>query len=62
MPAYDAARTLEQTVRELPVVIDMKILLDDGSSDDTVHLAKNLGLIVFAQDRNYGYGRNQQTC
>jgi glycosyltransferase involved in cell wall biosynthesis len=62
MPAYNAARTLEQTVRELPVVVDMKILVDDGSSDDTVHLAKNLGLIVFAHDRNYGYGRNQQTC
>ena len=40
----------------------MKILVDDGSSDDTVHLAKGLGLIVFAHDRNYGYGRNQQTC
>ena len=62
MPAYNAARTLEQTVRELPVVVDMKILVDDGSSDDTVHLAKSLGLIVFAHDRNYGYGRNQQTC
>ena len=62
MPAYNAARTLEQTVRELPVVVDMKILVDDGSSDDAVHLAKSLGLIVFAHDRNYGYGRNQQTC
>lgn len=45
MPAYNAARTLEQTVRELPVVVDMKILVDDGSSDDTVDLAKKLGLI-----------------
>ncbi len=62
MPANNAARTLEQTVRELPLVVDMKILVDDGSSDDTVHLANNLGLIVFAHDKNYGYGRNRQTC
>lgn len=62
MPAYNAARTLEQTVRELPDVVDIKILVDDGSSDQTVNLAKSLGLMVFAHDRNYGYGRNQQTC
>lgn len=62
MPAYNAAKTLVQTVAELPDVIDIKILVDDGSSDETVRTAEKLGLKVFAHDRNYGYGRNQQTC
>ncbi len=62
MPAYNAEKTLEQTVRELPDAIDIKILVDDASSDRTVPLARSLGLMVFAHDRNYGYGRNQQTC
>lgn len=62
MPAYNAARTLEQTVQELPAEVDIKILVDDGSSDETLRLAETLGLRVFAHDRNYGYGRNQQTC
>jgi glycosyltransferase involved in cell wall biosynthesis len=46
----------------LPDVIDIKILVDDSSSDETVRTAEKLGLKVFAHDRNYGYGRNQQTC
>jgi len=62
MPAYNAAKTLEKTVRDLPVAVDVVIVVDDHSSDETVHLAQNLGLKVFAHDRNYGYGRNQQTC
>jgi glycosyltransferase involved in cell wall biosynthesis len=62
MPAYNAEKTLPQTVRELPDEVDVKILVDDGSSDETVRLAESLGLKVFAHDRNYGYGRNQQTC
>jgi len=62
MPAYNAAKTLVQTVAELPDVIDIKILVDDGSSDETVRTAEKLGLKIFAHDRNYGYGRNQQTC
>lgn len=62
MPAYNAAKTLVQTVAELPDVIDIQILVDDGSSDETVRTAEKLGLKVFAHDRNYGYGRNQQTC
>src|SRR6516165_5312617 len=62
MPAYNAARTLEQTVRDLPGEVDVKILVDDGSSDETLEVAGDLGLRVFAYDRNYGYGRNQQTC
>jgi len=62
LPAYNAAKTLEQTVRELPREIDIHILVDDASTDDTVSIAKRLGLAVFSHDRNYGYGRNQQAC
>src|SRR5580658_2037324 len=62
MPAYNAAKTLEKTVRELPDIVDVKILVDDHSRDETVDLAGKLGLLVFAHGQNYGYGRNQQTC
>ncbi len=62
MPAYNAAKTVEQTARELPHSVDIKILVDDGSTDNTVSIARDLGLEVFVHDRNYGYGRNQQTC
>jgi len=62
MPAYNAAKTLEKTVGELPASVDIKILVDDHSSDDTVRIAHRLGLRVFVHERNYGYGRNQQTC
>jgi glycosyltransferase involved in cell wall biosynthesis len=62
MPAYNAEKTLEQTVREIPDAVDVKILVDDSSSDQTVRLAERLGLKTFVHDRNYGYGRNQQTC
>ena len=62
MPAYNAERTLEATVREIPEIVDTRILVDDYSKDQTVTVAKKLGLLVFVHDRNYGYGRNQQTC
>lgn len=62
MPAYNAEKTLEATVGELPDLVDIRILVDDSSSDATVALANRLGLRVFQHDRNYGYGRNQQTC
>jgi glycosyltransferase involved in cell wall biosynthesis len=62
MPAYNAEKTLEATVGELPEMVDICILVDDHSSDATVALANRLGLRVFQHDRNYGYGRNQQTC
>ncbi|MGB7437409.1 MAG: glycosyltransferase family 2 protein [Candidatus Acidiferrum sp.] len=62
MPAYNAAKTLEQTVRDLPDCVDATILVDDCSSDETVRIAESLGLRVFVHDKNYGYGRNQQTC
>jgi glycosyltransferase involved in cell wall biosynthesis len=62
MPAYNAEKTLQVTVGELPELVDIRILVDDSSSDHTVDLARRLGLQVFQHDRNYGYGRNQQTC
>jgi glycosyltransferase involved in cell wall biosynthesis len=62
MPAYNAAKTLEATVGEVPDLVDIRILVDDHSRDQTVALARRLGLLVFQHDRNYGYGRNQQTC
>jgi glycosyltransferase involved in cell wall biosynthesis len=62
MPAYNAERTLEKTVRELPDVVDIKILVDDSSKDHTAALSKKLGVQTFVHDANYGYGRNQQTC
>src|SRR5882762_2456347 len=62
MPAYNAEKTLTATVAELPDLVDIRILVDDQSSDRTVDLAHQLGLRVFQHDRNYGYGRNQQTC
>jgi glycosyltransferase involved in cell wall biosynthesis len=62
MPAFNAAKTLEATVAELPDLVDIRILVDDYSHDATVDLAHRLGLLVFRHDRNYGYGRNQQTC
>src|SRR3954449_11131621 len=62
MPAYNAEKTLDATVRELPELVDTCILVDDHSSDGTVEAAKRLGLQFFVHDQNYGYGRNQQTC
>src|SRR5438067_2083996 len=61
-PAYNAERTLEATVRELPALVDVHILVDDYSSDRTVEVAQRLGLTHFIHNQNYGYGRNQQTC
>ena len=63
MPAYNAARTLRQTCAELPrEIIDEVLVVDDHSSDATVHLARELGLTTFVHHRNLGYGRNQKTC
>ena len=63
LPAYNAAKTLHLTLNEIPEPFKKNIILvDDGSSDDTVKLAKERGLIVFQHDRNLGYGANQKTC
>lgn len=63
MPAYNAAKTLHMTYADLPHdVVDLVILVDDGSKDETIRVAKELGLELFVHDRNYGYGANQKTC
>jgi len=62
MPAYNAEKTLEKTVLELSDVVDIKILVDDSSNDQTAALSRRLGIKTFIHDANYGYGRNQQTC
>jgi glycosyltransferase involved in cell wall biosynthesis len=63
MPAYNAARTLQRTLDDLPrdSIADI-ILVDDGSRDDTVALAQTLGLKTYVHRRNFGYGANQKTC
>jgi len=63
MPAYNAAKTLEQTCREVPKdFVDEIILVDDGSHDSTAQVAAQLGLTTFVHRQNLGYGRNQKTC
>ena len=63
MPAYNAEGTLEKTVADIPAgAVDEIILVDDGSSDDTVPLARRLGLTVIEHGSNRGYGANQKTC
>lgn len=63
LPAYNAAKTLEMTVREVPTdVMDDIILVDDGSRDDTMAVAERLGLFAIRHGKNKGYGANQKTC
>lgn len=64
MPAYNAAKTVEKTYNEIPFyIVDDVILTDDYSSDNTVEIAKALGIKhVLTHDDNSGYGANQKTC
>jgi glycosyltransferase involved in cell wall biosynthesis len=63
MPAYNAARTLRMTYEKLPKeYVQSVILVDDGSTDETIEIARQLNLEVFVHTRNYGYGANQKTC
>jgi glycosyltransferase involved in cell wall biosynthesis len=63
MPAYKAAKTIEQTWNALPHdVVDYGLLVDDASPDDTVAVAKSLGIDVRVHPKNRGYGGNQKTC
>ena len=63
LPAYNAGRTLEATFREIPTeVVDDIIVVDDASKDDTLAVAKQLGIFAVAHERNKGYGANQKTC
>ena len=65
MPAYNAARTLQQTHAEVLAqdYVDQVIVVDDGSKDETVAIAENLpNTVVHVHPRNQGYGANQKTC
>jgi glycosyltransferase involved in cell wall biosynthesis len=63
MPAYNAAATLSRTLADLDLnVVDEVVLVDDASSDETMALARELGLDAIRHDRNRGYGANQKTC
>ena len=63
LPAYNAAKTLQRTLDEIPIEYRRHIILvDDASRDNTVELAKRAGLAVFQHPKNRGYGGNQKTC
>jgi glycosyltransferase involved in cell wall biosynthesis len=63
MPAYNAAKTLERTYADIPHdIVDRIILVDDVSRDETVDVARQLGLDVIIHRQNRGYGGNQKTC
>lgn len=63
MPAYNAEKTIEKTYRDIPSnLTDEIIVVDDESHDNTVKIAKKLGLKVFIHKKNLGYGGNQKTC
>ncbi len=63
MPAYNAAKTLRRTFSEIPrEIADRVILVDDASHDETVKVARELGITTFVHRENRGYGANQKTC
>jgi glycosyltransferase involved in cell wall biosynthesis len=63
LPAYNAGRTLEQTISEIPMhIVDELLLVDDASGDDTVEVAERLGIPYVVHSENRGYGGNQKTC
>lgn len=63
LPAYNAEKTLERTLKDIPRdIVSRIILVDDRSKDGTVELAKKLDIEVFVHEKNGGYGANQKTC
>ncbi len=63
LPAYNAEKTLEKTIKDIPAgSVDEIVLVDDCSKDGTVALSRRLGLTTIVHDRNKGYGGNQKTC
>lgn len=64
LPAYNAALTLEKTYNEIPFnIVDEVVLVDDCSKDNTIDVAKKLGIHhIISHEKNKGYGGNQKTC
>jgi glycosyltransferase involved in cell wall biosynthesis len=63
LPAYDAAKTLEKTLNEVPSdLVDDLILVDDASKDDTAEISRRRGVFTIVHEKNKGYGANQKTC
>jgi glycosyltransferase involved in cell wall biosynthesis len=63
LPAYNAARTVKNTYQEIPFdIVDEVILVDDASTDETVAVARELGIGAIVHPKNLGYGGNQKTC
>ena len=63
LPAYNAEKTLERTVGDIPPgAVSEIILVDDGSKDKTAEISRRLGLVTIVHERNLGYGGNQKTC
>jgi len=64
LPAYNAAKTLERTYKEIPFdIVDDVVLVDDVSKDNTIEVARQLGIKhIIQHDRNKGYGGNQKSC
>src|SRR4026209_1940117 len=63
LPAYNAGRTLERTISDIPDgVVDDLLHVDDASGDDTVEVANRLGIPCVVHPENRGYGGNQKTC
>ena len=64
MPAYNSAKSIEKTYKEIPFdIVDDVILVDDFSTDETINLAKDIGIkTIIKHDKNLGYGANQKTC
>ncbi|HEY3109035.1 MAG TPA: glycosyltransferase, partial [Chloroflexota bacterium] len=63
MPAYNAAETLRATYNEIPLsYVDAIVLVDDASTDETVAIARGMGIETIVHPQNRGYGGNQKTC
>ena len=64
LPAYNAGKTLPQTYAEIPMdIVDEVVLVDDASKDDTIEVAKRIGIKhIIAHEQNKGYGGNQKSC